>query len=870
MKRIVPISVVLLGLVSCSQPFVETFGSISGTVSDSGDAEPLSGVTVSLTPPGLSQITGEDGTFQFDNLDVQEYLVSFMKDGYHPMSQKVSVKPGVTSSVQMMMSPVPPSLRVTPVQLEFGSSSSSLALDITNAGKGALTWSITENVDWLTCTPSSGIVTSGNSPVTVSVSRTGLEHGSYAETFVISSNGGSQTVSVRMNVEKMFLMVNPSQLDFGTILSSVNVSLTNTGTGAVRYNVSSSNDWLTTSKKSGTVTDKDNFNAVVSRAGLASGSYTGTLIISTDAGDISLPVNMEVPSEARPVVTMEGTESVYYNGAVLKGNLVSVGSSKVTRHGFCWSASSKEPAVSDECLNLGDASEAKSFTGTLQNLKSETDYYVRAFAENDSGISYSEKSFQFTTRPLPTVPMVATGDVSDIDWTTVTVSGALSSLGNVESVSSYGHVWGTSANPALGSASSSNTDLGSATDPISFSSHLTGLKAGKEYHVRAYAVNSQGVSYGKDVVFTTKTPEKPVVVTLSPERITSTSAHMPGELRSFGGVKVTDCGIYFGKSTSGMSKYSCGEGIKSFGLTVLELEDGTTYHYKAYAVNSVGESTGETLSFTTEKIYVPTVVTESASGETYTSVTLSGSIKSSGNSNVTEYGFFYGITPSPQSKVVVGKGTMASFSVTVDNLKQGTKYYFKAYAVNVKGVGYGDVMSFTTKIEPYNGHAYVNLGLPSGVRWASVNIGANRFTDRGNYYQWGQTVEYGSPDWQTPVGEDISGTQFDVARKEWGGLWRIPTKEEWEELVRECKWSGGGSSWTVQGPNGNVIYLGLTGGENGSSVFPTYNSGCYWTSTRYSDTEAYYLHFSDYSTGKLYHGTFFWGFAIRPVCSGPE
>lgn len=95
--------VAALSALSCTQPIYDTFGNIGGIVSDEGSGIPLPGVQVLLTPTGYSQVTNADGAFQFDNLDIQEYTLTFTKAGYETVNHKVTVKPGLSSSVQINM-----------------------------------------------------------------------------------------------------------------------------------------------------------------------------------------------------------------------------------------------------------------------------------------------------------------------------------------------------------------------------------------------------------------------------------------------------------------------------------------------------------------------------------------------------------------------------------------------------------------------------------------------------------------------------------------------------------------------------------------------------------------------------------------------
>lgn len=94
----------------------------------------------------------------------------------------------------------------------------------------------------------------------------------------------------------------------------------------------------------------------------------------------------------------------------------------------------------------------------------------------------------------------------------------------------------------------------------------------------------------------------------------------------------------------------------------------------------------------------------------------------------------------------------------------------------------------------------VDLGLPSGTKWADRNVGASSPEDFGDYYAWGETEVKDSYTWETytlcdgtayscyDIGEDIAGTDYDVAHVKWGGNWEMPTKEQFEELINNCTW----------------------------------------------------------------------------------
>ncbi len=169
----------------------------------------------------------------------------------------------------------------------------------------------------------------------------------------------------------------------------------------------------------------------------------------------------------------------------------------------------------------------------------------------------------------------------------------------------------------------------------------------------------------------------------------------------------------------------------------------------------------------------------------------------------------------------------------------------------------------------YNGHEYVDLGL--SVYWATSNIGANdNPTSVGNLYAFGET---------TPKNEYTSsnyvGGDNDVVNLNWGGNWRLPTKKELEELVKECKWElktiEGRKIMSATGPNGNHILLPYCVmkyiNDGISSGYLMY--GWYWSSTKYSTNEAWSLHFDDHD---IYagHGLKYHGYNARGVFPNPN
>ena len=183
-------------------------------------------------------------------------------------------------------------------------------------------------------------------------------------------------------------------------------------------------------------------------------------------------------------------------------------------------------------------------------------------------------------------------------------------------------------------------------------------------------------------------------------------------------------------------------------------------------------------------------------------------------------------------------------------------------------------------------HEYVDLGLPSGLKWATCNIGARVPEASGDYFAWGETTTketyyedncptYGLSKSELQSQGYIDGegnltSQYDAATANWGGSWRMPTKYECQELIDKCKWEwvtiNGVNGYKVTGTNGNSIFLPAAGYRYGSSLNRAGGNGSYWSSTPYDyyDFYAYDLYFNSSGHRMSYDFRYF-GQSVRPV-----
>ncbi len=177
-----------------------------------------------------------------------------------------------------------------------------------------------------------------------------------------------------------------------------------------------------------------------------------------------------------------------------------------------------------------------------------------------------------------------------------------------------------------------------------------------------------------------------------------------------------------------------------------------------------------------------------------------------------------------------------------------------------------------------NGHKWVDMGLPSGTRWATCNVGATAPEQPGKHYSWGETTTkatYTQANTKT-YGKDVadfsSNKTQDVATLKWGKGWRMPTQEEFSELVHYCHWKyvkkGGRWGAEITSPvTKNSIFLPATGAKDGSKVIEASGCGMYWTSTPHKDSYnngAHDYHFGG-ALGEMGIAERYYGQAVRPV-----
>ena len=196
----------------------------------------------------------------------------------------------------------------------------------------------------------------------------------------------------------------------------------------------------------------------------------------------------------------------------------------------------------------------------------------------------------------PTLPVLNTGQASEITISSAVITGEVTDDGGAE-VTARGICWGTEAEPDL-----ADNFKASGTGPGEFTCTIDGLDPNTAYHARAYAENSVGIAYGNEVTFTTSIGA-PTVITGQVSGITATNAVCSGTVTYDGGAAITEKGICWSTSPDPdiQDAYTnISTSVETFSCTMTNLLAGTRYYARAYVKNGGGIAYGEQIIFNTK------------------------------------------------------------------------------------------------------------------------------------------------------------------------------------------------------------------------------------------------------------------------------
>ena len=211
-------------------------------------------------------------------------------------------------SVSVSMSVVEiPLLSYSPSSINFGDKDSTAAFKIKNVGEGNLNWQISTDESWIELSKSNGTeVANQESEIEIKINKSGLQPGDYSGNINISSNGGSGTIEVSLKINKTpKLSYSPQSLNFGDKDSSKTFEIKNTGTGSLNWELSTDESWISLSGTNGVTNgnEKSEIEVTVNRNNLPAGEYSGSVKITSDAGEGTVDVSMKVEDKPKIAIS---------------------------------------------------------------------------------------------------------------------------------------------------------------------------------------------------------------------------------------------------------------------------------------------------------------------------------------------------------------------------------------------------------------------------------------------------------------------------------------------------------------------------------------------------------------------------------------
>jgi len=303
------------------------------------------------------------------------------------------------------------------------------------------------------------------------------------------------------------------------------------------------------------------------------------------------------------------------------------------------------------------------------------------------------------------------------------------------------------------------------------------------------------------------------IITSQITNITNTNAICGGNIISDGGKTITATGIVWHTSNNATLKINTGITISNtsayeYTSELKKLNLNTKYFVRAYSINEEATIYGDEKTFTTTNFKKAEIITSEISGITNTTAICGGSIINDGGKTVTSSGIVWSTSKNPSKEtndgIIIQADNIDNFTSKINNLKEGTLYFIRAYATNELGISYGEQKSFETNrpIEMIN------------VQGGSFMMGNNEFYDENpvhkvtlSSFEIGK-YEITQAQWRRVMGNNPSfwiGDNRPVEKVSWkdvhnfikklnektGLTYRLPTESEWEFAARGGNYSKG-------------------------------------------------------------------------------
>lgn len=769
MKRLLSLLFAIIVVTACTQKIEEEkYGEIAGVVYDNSVGEPISVAQIKLSPGGNSTVTGTDGSFSFTNIEAGNYTVSVTKKGYSDGSNTVTVIAGRKSECNILIDRIPAFVTADKAILDFGDNNTlnTLSFNIVNSSYENLSWHIDydkSSSSFITeVSPESGTTQYGKTAaIIVKIDREKLKAGQNESTIVVVSDNGDGSSEVKIKAigqEKSKATLNITGVtDITSSTAIVHGKITFVGSptyterGFVYAKTENPTFEVSIEKVTASVTDDVNFSYMLKDLSLGVKYYVRAFAVNSIG--IAYSSNQEIftPVATLPILSVSSPDHIDASRktATLHGSVDYEGDPAYSEKGFVYVEGRKTPTISDSYVKVSGTGMG-SFDASISGLKLGSTYCVRSYAKNEGGVSYSEKTVEFTISGTP--PTVSVGEVTDINLSKF--SAILH--GNLESVGSPAATEKGFVYSSVNKTPTENDIIVkvSGVDAGSYYASISQLELGKTYYVRAYARNEEGIVYSLKTTSFSTNPTAPSITMRSVTNVNlgKKTAILHGSVETLGDPAYNEKGFVY-SSTNDTPTISDsyvevgGSGIGTYETTVSNLILGKKYYVRAYAINAAGTSYSSTVvDFST----IPTPATVSMRSVTNINrekqtALFQGTIVSTGDPAYYEKGFVYSTTnnkPTINDNCIQVKGSdIGNYEITATGLNLA-KYYVRAYATNEAGTAYSDdVVSFeisgTSPIVSVSEASDINLSTLSAILNGYVSdVGYPAITERGFVYSF--------------------------------------------------------------------------------------------------------------------------------------
>ena len=646
--------------------------------------------------------------------------------------------------------------------------------------------------------------------------------------------------------------------------------------------------------------------------------------------------SVRLVSVALPEVSTGTVNDVSGRAAIVGGNVTEDGNADISACGICCSTSSN-PIIED-MVALAQNATVGEFTVTLNGLTPNTTYYARAFATNSAGTAYGDE-ISFTTLNVPT-------------WTNGILPGGFSVSANQQVQFSQGNLQyiGSASTPYWQFAENQwdylgNNGQGSTNQNVDRDLFGWGT-SGYDHGANCYQPWSTSTTSYDYIAYGSSTynlNDSTGIADWGYNAI-SNGGNQENQWRTL--TRQEWNYVFNNRSTTSGIRYAMAQVFGVNGVVLLP-DDWNTSYYNLNNTNNSGASFSSNVITTSDwntleqhgAVFLPAAgdrsgasvyvdgsygIYWSASYCGYSSSYGAFFVRFDGSSlNPSSYGggnygcsvrlvhsipvYSIEATPNPaEGGTVTGQGNYNSDATCTLTATPNEGYVFANWTENGTVVSTDASYSFTvtadrTLVANFNlDHTYVDLGLPSGLLWATCNVGADIPEEYGDYFAWGETQPKDNFSWtnyQYCMGSfntltkycnnpDIGYNGFtddlttllpedDAATANWGDEWRMPTEGEWQELYENTT-----VTWTTRNgvrgrlftaSNGNSIFMPAAGYCNESAPEAAGIIGDYWTSSLDTDYPSGALSF--FFNSSNYYISFcnrLYGRNVRAVRSGSQ